>query len=99
MEVKLIEKFYRIGLDNSRKVANFALSKLKQVITIKLITIMTKEINGNVYQLNQCTDDLHDWCQQASVGDYTHYYNQIVFKNEQGVYACYASDLTNIREI
>lgn len=56
-------------------------------------------INGRTYTLNQCTDDLHDWCQQASVGDYTHYYNQIVFKNEQGVYACYVSDLSNIREI
>ena len=30
-----------------------------------------REINWKNFTLNQCTDDLHDWCQQASVGDYT----------------------------
>jgi hypothetical protein len=35
MEVKLIEKFYRIELVILEKITNFALVKIKQVITIK----------------------------------------------------------------
>lgn len=81
-------------MDNSKIVTNFASVKLKQQRTMREINI-----NGRTYTLNQCTDDLHDWCHTASVGEYTHYYNQIVFKNQQGVYACYTSNLSNIREI
>lgn len=58
-------------------------------------------INGKEYTLNQLqgATDLFYWCDFAEVGEYTRYYNTLVYKNEDGVFACYANDHSNYWEI
>ena len=56
------------------------------------------EINGRDYALNQC-EDLLEWCDNAKVGEYTNYFDKYVYKNENGVFACYVDDTKNMWQI
>lgn len=51
------------------------------------------ELNGK-YTLNQC-EDIWKWFTESAVGEYTHYYNNVVFHTDKGFYAAYADNLTN----
>lgn len=46
------------------------------------------------YVLNQA-EDIWDWFGRSKVGEYTHYYTQVVFHKEEGFYAACKDDLSN----
>lgn len=52
------------------------------------------ELNGKTYTLNQC-EDIWKWFKESVIGEYTRYYNRVVFHTEDGFYAAYADDLSN----
>ena len=52
------------------------------------------ELNGKNYVLNQC-EDIWEWFKESVIGEYTRYYDRVVFHTEDGFYAAYADDLTN----
>lgn len=52
------------------------------------------ELNGKTYTLNQC-EDIWKWFKESVVGEFTRYYNSVVFNTEDGFYAAYADDLSN----
>lgn len=49
---------------------------------------------GINYTLNQC-EDIWKWFEESIVGEFTRYYNSVVFHTEEGFYAAYADDLSN----
>jgi hypothetical protein len=52
------------------------------------------ELNGKEYTLNQC-EDILDWFTTSKIGEYTRFYDKVVFHTEDGFYSAYADDLTN----
>lgn len=55
----------------------------------------TVEFQGKLYTLNQVQEDLFEFIDNSKPGEYTRYYNQIVFHTENGFVAAYADDLNN----
>ena len=51
-------------------------------------------LNNIPYVLNQA-EDVWEWFGSSKVGEYTHYYSQIIFHKEEGFYAAYKDDLSN----
>ena len=49
---------------------------------------------GTEYKLNQC-DDLCRWFAESCVGEYTNYYDKVVFHTTRGFYAAYRDNLGN----
>jgi len=55
--------------------------------------------NGEIYSLNQCSD-IFDWFGESQVGDFTYYYDRVVFHASKGHYfAAYIDDITNYIEV
>ena len=52
------------------------------------------ELNSKYYVLHQC-DDIWKWFEESAVGEYTNYYNNVVFHTDNGFYAAYADNLSN----
>ena len=52
------------------------------------------ELNGRTYVLNQC-EDIWKWFKESIVGEFTRFYNRVVFHTEDGFYSAYADDLSN----
>jgi hypothetical protein len=52
------------------------------------------ELEGKNYALNQC-EDIFKWFEDSVVGEFTRYYDRIVFHTEYGFYAAYADNLSN----
>lgn len=53
---------------------------------------------GNIYTLNQCSDEdetLYEWMSRSKIGEYTVYYDKLVFKTKDGVIAAYKDNLNN----
>lgn len=65
------------------------------------IDVHINNIKGQEYKLNQLQSavDLLDWCNFAKIGEYTRFYNKLVYKNEDGIFACYAEDHDNFWRI
>ena len=59
----------------------------------------TMIINGSRYELHQCDGDLLEWVEFAKINRYTKYYNKLVYKNKDGVFACYTDDQLNYLRI
>ena len=55
--------------------------------------------NGNHYSLNQCDGDIFEWFKNSSVGQYTNYYDKLVFHTREGAEAAYKDDLSNYWKI
>ena len=49
--------------------------------------------------LNQCEGDLFEWFNDAMCGDFTYYYDKIVFCTSDGFIAAYRNDITNTIKI
>lgn len=49
---------------------------------------------GTEYKLNQC-DDLCSWFMDSRIGEYTNYYDKVIFHTIDGFYAAYRDDLGN----
>lgn len=49
---------------------------------------------GEVYHLNQC-EDLIEWTQASVVGEFSYYYDKIVFHTSDGFVAAYRDDINN----
>lgn len=49
---------------------------------------------GEDYTLNQCSD-IFDWFGESQVGDFTYYYDRVVFHTSLGFYAAYINDTSN----
>lgn len=66
-------------------------------------TLKILEFQGNTYTLNQCGKEnyetLFDWIERSQIGDYTAYFDKMIFKTEKGVIAAYSNDLRNYWEI
>ena len=50
---------------------------------------------GEVYRLNQCEDDLIDWTQTSVVGEFSYYYDKVVFNTSDGFVAAYRDNINN----
>lgn len=56
----------------------------------------TVEFQGKLYTLNQVQEDLFEFTDNSKPGEYTRYYDKIVFHTERnGFIAAYANDLNN----
>ena len=59
------------------------------------------EFNDKEYILNQCCGENHEgenlfeWCERSNVGEFTRYYDKIVFHTENGFVAAYSDNLEN----
>lgn len=62
-------------------------------------TLKILEFQGNTYTLNQCGkgnyETLFNWIERSQIGDYTVYFDKMIFKTEKGVIAAYSNDLEN----
>ena len=57
------------------------------------------KFKGVIFHLNQCSD-LFDWFEKSEKGDFTYYYDRIVFHHTDGkFYAAYLEDTSNFIEI
>jgi hypothetical protein len=58
---------------------------------------MKTELNfkGVEYILNQCQESLYEFTDHSKVGEFTHYFDRIVFHTGNGFVAAYADDLSN----
>jgi hypothetical protein len=61
--------------------------------------IKTLEFQGQIYTLNQCNEELFNWIERSQIGDYTVYYDKVIFRTEKGVIAAYSNNLNNWWEI
>lgn len=56
----------------------------------------TVEFQGQLYTLNQVQENLFEFIDNSKPGEYTRYYDQIVFHTERnGFVAAYADNLDN----
>ena len=55
--------------------------------------------NGNPYSINQCEGDIFEWYKNSSVGQYTNYYDKLIFHTREGIEAAYKDDLSNYWKI
>lgn len=56
----------------------------------------TVEFQGKLYTLSQVQEDLFEFTDNSKPGEYTRYYDKIVFHTERnGFVAAYADDLSN----
>lgn len=66
-------------------------------------TVKTLDFQGNKYTINQCGKEnyetLFEWGERSRTGDYTVYFDKVVFKTEKGVIAAYSNNLENYWEI
>lgn len=66
-------------------------------------TVKTLKFRGNTYTLNQCGKEnfetLFDWVERSRPGDYTVYFDKVVFKTARRVIAAYINNLENYWEI
>ena len=51
-------------------------------------------LDGKNYVLNQC-EDIWKWFKESVIGEYTRYYDKVVFHTKDGFYSAYADDLSN----
>ena len=57
------------------------------------------EFQGQQFKLNQCTN-LHGWLKDSKPGEYTVYYDKLVFHTERnGFIAAYKNNLLNYWDI
>ena len=54
---------------------------------------------GALYMLHQCEGDLFEWFSDAMCGDFTYYYDKIVFCTDNGFVAAYRDNISNIIKI
>jgi hypothetical protein len=47
------------------------------------------------WMLNQCDGDLVTWLHDSLEGDFTYYYDKIIFNTEDGFVAAYRDDINN----
>ena len=47
------------------------------------------------FTLNQCETDLLNWFRDSKVGEFTYYYQNVVFHRADGCYAAYRNDISN----
>lgn len=52
------------------------------------------ELNGLKYVLNQCCN-IWEWFTSSKVGEYTRFYDKVVFHTYDGFYAAYYNNLNN----
>ena len=53
------------------------------------------DFNGERYILNQCTGDIFEWFRNAIIGDFTYYFDKLVFNTEDGFVAAYIENINN----
>lgn len=51
--------------------------------------------NDDPYCLSQCEGDLIEWLNDSMCGDFTYYYDKVVFATEDGFVAAYRDDISN----
>lgn len=51
--------------------------------------------NDDPYFLNQCEGDLIEWIDDSMCGDFTNYYDKVLFNTEDGFIAAYRDDISN----
>ena len=57
------------------------------------------KFKGETYLLDQCEGNIFEWAEQTLVGDFTYYYDMVVFHTDEGFVAAYRDDITNIVKI
>ena len=50
---------------------------------------------GNEYTLKEIESDLVDWCVDSRNGQFTYYYDKVVFNTKNGIYAAYRDNISN----
>lgn len=48
----------------------------------------------DVYHLNQC-EDIIEWCASSVVGEFSYYYDKVIFHTHDGFVAAYRDDINN----
>ena len=51
--------------------------------------------NDEIFCLKQCEGDLIDWMKDSFCGEFTYYYDKIIFDTEDGFVAAYRDDINN----
>lgn len=89
-------EFWRCG--DAEKVAKALKANGKAVVGIHTGLVEVNRLFytflGNTYMLEQC-DDLLEWFRTSLCGDFTYYYNHVVFNTEDGFISAYADDINN----
>ena len=57
------------------------------------------KFKGDTYFLNQCEGNIFEWAGQTIEGDFTYYYDMVVFHTDEGFVAAYRDDITNTIKI
>lgn len=56
----------------------------------------TLEFRGEPYTLNQAQENIYEWIDRSKPGEFTYYYDKVVFHTERdGYIAAYRDDLDN----
>lgn len=87
---------------NAKKVAEFLLRNGYEVTSVddkdmpNRIEVDRNVFNfkGDTYHLNQC-EDLIEWTQESEIGEFSYYYDKIVFHTSDGFVAAYRDDINN----
>lgn len=53
------------------------------------------DFKGKRYLLNQCDGDVFEWFRNATIGDFTYYFDKLIFNTEDGFVAAYRDDINN----
>ena len=77
---------------NGAKVLSINTSDVPQRIDVDRSVYRFK---GEEYTLNQCETDLFGWFEHSNDGEFTYYYDKIVFHTEDGFIAAYRDDISN----
>ncbi len=57
------------------------------------------KFKGKTYLLTQCEGNIFEWAGQTIEGDFTYYYDMVVFHTDEGFVAAYRDDITNTVKI
>jgi hypothetical protein len=57
------------------------------------------KFKGETYLLTQCEGNIFEWAEQTLEGDFTYYYDMVVFNTDEGLVAAYRDDITNTIKI
>ena len=84
---------------NTEEVAEFLRNNGALIIYVNEKEIMVDatfyHYDGKKFQLLQCEGDLLEWAVKSKEGDFTYYYDKVVFHCADGFHAAYRDDITN----
>lgn len=90
-------------IDGTQRVADYLRAQGYHIIQVVnedgehyiKVNRLVHDLNGVSYKRNQCDGDIFEWFNNALIGDFTYYFDKLIFNTEDGFVAAYRDNINN----